>query len=75
MKIRLAFTDSAALRASRLDADPESFAALLDASVQAGDRISLGGGPADDFAVIRRRIVIEDGRATLVLTLDHPARG
>ena len=46
----------------------------LDAGVQVGDRISFGGDPADDFAVLRRRYLIGNGPAILLLVLDHPAR-
>ncbi|NWG25023.1 MAG: hypothetical protein HXY30_11535 [Pseudorhodoplanes sp.] len=74
MKIRIELTDSAGRHAAQIGADVAAAARALESSVQIGDRICLGGGHADDFAVIRRRIVVEGARAILVVTLDHPAR-
>lgn len=75
MKMRFELTDSAGHHAAHIGADVAAAARAIGSGVQIGDRISLGGDHADDFAVIRRRIVVEGETATLVVTLDHPARG
>ena len=47
----------------------------LDPAVQVGDVVSLDrDSPAYDFAVLRRRWVVEGGETRLEITLDHPAR-
>lgn len=72
--IRIELTASARARADAAGLDVNAATQSLDASVQVGDRISFGGAPADDFAVLRRRYLIGSGPAILVLELDHPAR-
>jgi hypothetical protein len=74
MKMRFELTDSARRHAAHIGADVAAAARAIGSGVQIGDRISLGGGRADDFAVIRRRIAVEGATATLVITLDYPAR-
>jgi hypothetical protein len=72
--IRIELTASARARAERAGLDVNAATESLDAAVQIGDRISFGSDPADDFVVLRRRYLIGNGPAILVLVLDHPAR-
>ena len=72
--IRIELTASAKARADQAGLDVNAATQSLDAGVQVGDRISFGGDPADDFAVLRRRYLIGNGPAILLLVLDHPAR-
>jgi hypothetical protein len=72
--IRIELTESARARASAAGIDVNAAAECLDTGVQVGDRVSFGGDAADDFVVLRRRFLIGNGPAILVLVLDHPAR-
>lgn len=72
--IRIELTASARARAEQAGLDVNAAIESLDHGIQIGDRISFGGDPADDFVVLRRRYLIGNGPAILVLILDHPAR-
>lgn len=73
--IRIELTDTARARAEAAGLDVNAAASQsLDDRVQVGDRLSFGANPADDFVVLRRRYLIGNGPAILVLVLDHPAR-
>lgn len=69
-------TGSARIYAAKAGLDGTLGALKLSAECQTGDVISLSvSGDNHDFAVLRRRWIIEGNKSRLEITLDYPVRG
>lgn len=72
----MVLTGSARMYAGKLGLDAAIGALKLTPECQTGDVVSIASGAGShDFAVLRRRWVVEGAAIRLEITLDHPVRG
>ncbi|MBB4649864.1 hypothetical protein GGQ99_001586 [Aminobacter niigataensis] len=74
--VSISLTATAKAYVGKAGIDVELEAMRLSADCQIGDVVSISsGGTSHDFAVMRRRWIVDRSRSRLEVTLDHPVRG